>query len=109
MMYVHTYCLLSDVSSCVLSHLKRPVVFIILDHIHKVACQRFQEVGRVLLCLDLQSGAQAERRNGDSKEESIGNRKEDEEEKRWDEDDEKKTQKKLRQKRVLVIEQCMQR
>lgn len=42
-----------------LSHLERPVVFIVLDHIHEIASQRFQEVGRVHLRLDLQLGAQA--------------------------------------------------
>lgn len=44
---------------CLLSHLKRPVVFIVLDHIHEVASQRLQEVGRVHLWLDLQFGTQA--------------------------------------------------
>lgn len=34
-------------------HLKPPVVFIVLDHIHEVASQRFQEIGRVHVCLDL--------------------------------------------------------
>lgn len=42
-----------------LSHLKPPVVFIVLDHIHEIASQCFQEIGRVSLWLDLQFGTQA--------------------------------------------------
>lgn len=41
------------------SHRKGPVVLVVLDYIHEVASQCFQEVGRVHLCLDLQFGTQA--------------------------------------------------
>lgn len=50
-----------------LSYLKPPVVFIVLDHIHEVASQRFQEVGRVHLCLDLQFGTQSGRGRGEKR------------------------------------------
>lgn len=56
-----------------LSYLKPPVVFIVLDHIHEVASQRFQEVGRVHLCLDLQFGTQS----------GKGERREEREEVTW--------------------------
>lgn len=55
---------------CLLAHLKPPVVFIVLDHIHEVASQRFQEVGRVHLCLDLQFGTQSGRGEEDEREET---------------------------------------
>lgn len=44
----------------VTSHLKCPVVFVVLDHFHEVASQCFQELSRVHLSLDLQFGTQAE-------------------------------------------------
>lgn len=71
----------------VYSHLKPPVVSIVLDHIHEVASQRFQEVGRVHLCLDLQFGTQAgggRRKIGERKQ---GNRGEEMMKKRWREEE----------------------
>lgn len=41
------------------SHLKRSVVFVVLDHVHEVASQCFQELSWVHLGLDLQFGTQA--------------------------------------------------
>ena len=72
-------CFADDVWRVRHSHLKPPVVFIVLDHIHEVASQCFQEVGRVHLCLDLQSGTQAGKGWGE-KERKEGRRKTREEE-----------------------------
>lgn len=45
----------------VVSHLKCSVVFVVLDHVHEVASQCFQELSWVHLGLDLQCGTQAGR------------------------------------------------